>query len=125
MRPRSVDRVREDLLHNGVAAVVGLGLSQWEQAVGEHRVVPVGGEQLALPMGGAVRVQAADPASATIPTTSAPIFNPAFAPTLAATRTCRRARSSRPMFRASRTDQHAQSCTRLLWSLDAYRRVRG
>jgi len=31
MRPRSVDRVREDLLHNGVAAVVGLGLSQWDR----------------------------------------------------------------------------------------------
>jgi hypothetical protein len=42
-------------------------------------------------------------APATIPATSAPIFNPALAPTLAVTRTCSRARSSRPMFWASRS----------------------
>jgi hypothetical protein len=47
VRPRPVDQVREDLLHDRVAAVVALGLYQLEGAVGEHRVIPVGGEQFA------------------------------------------------------------------------------
>jgi hypothetical protein len=49
-------------------------------------------------------------APATIPATSAPIFNPAFAPTLPATRTCRRARSSSPTFWASRTAGTSPAC---------------
>ena len=49
-------------------------------------------------------------APATIPATSEPIFNPGFAPTLAATRTCRPARSSSPMFWASRTAGTSPAC---------------
>ena len=49
-------------------------------------------------------------APATIPATSEPIFNPGLAPTLAATRTCRRARSSSPMFWASRTAGISPAC---------------
>ena len=49
-------------------------------------------------------------APATIPATSAPIFNPALTPTLAATRTCSRARSSRPMLWASRTAGISPAC---------------
>ena len=40
--------VGEDLLDDGVAAVLGLGLHQLDRGVGEHRVVSGGGEQLAL-----------------------------------------------------------------------------
>ena len=49
-------------------------------------------------------------APATIPATSEPIFNPGLAPTLAATRTCCPARSSSPMFWASRTAGISPAC---------------
>jgi hypothetical protein len=39
-----VDQVGEDLLDHGVAAMVGFGLGELEWAVGEHRVIAVGGE---------------------------------------------------------------------------------
>jgi hypothetical protein len=57
---RPVDQVGEDLLDDGVSAVVGLGLHELERAVDEHRVIPVGGEQLALPLGGGSRVETLD-----------------------------------------------------------------
>ena len=40
-----------DLLDNGVVTVGGLGVEHRLGAVGEHRVIPVGGEKLALPGG--------------------------------------------------------------------------
>ena len=50
----------EDLLDDGVAAVVLLGLSERERAVGEHRVIPVGsGDKSALPLGDALGVEPA------------------------------------------------------------------
>jgi hypothetical protein len=58
---RSVVPVGEDLLHDRVAAVLGLGLDQLERGVGEDRVVAPGGEQLAL-AGGGLRAEVADPA---------------------------------------------------------------
>lgn len=62
MRQRAVEQVGEGLLDDGVAAVVGFGRGEFEGAVGEHRVVAVGGEQLPLALGGRVRVEACDPA---------------------------------------------------------------
>ena len=56
MRQRSVDPVGEDLLDDGVVAVLVLGLDQLERGVGEDRVVAPGREQLALP-GGAWRLR--------------------------------------------------------------------
>ena len=53
--------VGEHLLHDGVAAVLPLGLDQLERGVGEDRVVAPGGEQLVLP-GSCLLVQVADPA---------------------------------------------------------------
>jgi hypothetical protein len=44
-----------------VGAVVGIGQRQMEGAVGEHRVMPVGGKQLALSLGGGLRVEPCDP----------------------------------------------------------------
>jgi hypothetical protein len=58
----ALDQVGEELFDDGVAAVVGLGLGELERAVGEHRVVPVGGEQLALALGGGFGGEPADPA---------------------------------------------------------------
>ena len=49
MRERAVGDVGEDLLHDGVVAVLLLGLDQLERGVGEDGVVTPGGEQLALP----------------------------------------------------------------------------
>ena len=43
--------VGEDLLHDGVVAVLPLGLDQLERGVGEDRVVAPDGEQLVLPGG--------------------------------------------------------------------------
>lgn len=43
-----------------MAAVVGLGLRQLEQAVGEDRVVAVGGGQLALSLRGGLWIEAFD-----------------------------------------------------------------
>jgi hypothetical protein len=43
-----------------VGAVVGIDLRQMEGAVGEHRVMPVGGKQLALSLGGGLRVESCD-----------------------------------------------------------------
>ena len=53
--------VGEDLLHDGMVAVLFLGLDQLERRVGEHRVVAPEGEQLVLPGTGLV-VQVPDPA---------------------------------------------------------------
>jgi hypothetical protein len=44
-----------------VGAVVGIGQRQMEGAVSEHRVMPVGGKQLALSLGGGLRVEPRDP----------------------------------------------------------------
>jgi hypothetical protein len=49
---RAVVEVGEDLLDDGVAAVLGLGLDEGEAAVGEHRVVAPDGEQFALAVTG-------------------------------------------------------------------------
>ena len=49
MSQGSAGDVGEDLLHNGVVAVLPLGLDQLERGVGEDGVVAPGGEQLALP----------------------------------------------------------------------------
>ena len=57
----SAGDVGEELLHDGVAAVLPLGLDQLERGVGEDGVVAPGGEQLVLP-GGGLLVQVADPA---------------------------------------------------------------
>ncbi len=57
---RSVDQVGEDLLDHGVPAMVGLGLGELEWAVGEHRVIPVGGKQLALALHGGLGVEPLD-----------------------------------------------------------------
>lgn len=51
MGQRAVNEVGEDLLDHRVATVLGLGLGELERAVGEHSVVPVGGEELFLPLG--------------------------------------------------------------------------
>jgi hypothetical protein len=48
VRQRPVLQVGDDLLDDGVRPVSGLGLQHRRRAVGEHRVVPVGGEQLTL-----------------------------------------------------------------------------
>jgi hypothetical protein len=60
MRERPVAPVGEDLLDDGMAAVVPLCLDQLERGVGEDRVVAPGGEQLVLP-GRSLPVQVADP----------------------------------------------------------------
>ena len=44
--------VGEDLLHDGVVAVLPLGLDQPERRAGEHGVVTPGGERLVHPLGG-------------------------------------------------------------------------
>ena len=44
----AVGQVGEDLLDDGVVAVLLLGLDQRERGVGEHGVVPPDGEQLVL-----------------------------------------------------------------------------
>jgi hypothetical protein len=56
---RAAGDVGEDLLHDGVVAVVPLGLDELKRRVGEHGVVAPGGEQLVLP-GGCLLVQVAD-----------------------------------------------------------------
>ena len=53
--------VGEHLLHDGVVAVLALGLDELERRVGEDGVVPPDGKQLVLPAGGLL-VQVADPA---------------------------------------------------------------
>jgi hypothetical protein len=62
--PRAVDQVGEDLLNDGVATVVGLGAEEWERPVGEQRVIPVGGEQLALALRGGLAVECSPAARA-------------------------------------------------------------
>jgi hypothetical protein len=57
---RSVDEVGEDLLDDGVPAMLGFGLHERERAIGEHRVIPIRGEQLALALRGGVGVEACD-----------------------------------------------------------------
>ena len=49
MRKRAVGPAGEDLLGLSVAAVLLFGLGQGERRVGEDRVVPPGGDQLAWP----------------------------------------------------------------------------
>ena len=61
MSERPAGDVGEDLLHDGVVAVLPLGLHPFERGVGEDRVVTPDGEQLVLP-GGGFLVQVADPA---------------------------------------------------------------
>ncbi len=61
MSERPVDQVGVDLLDDGVAAVLGLGLDDLKRAVGENRVVAVEGEQFVLAIGDA-GVQAFDAA---------------------------------------------------------------
>ena len=61
MRKRAVGPAGEDLLGLSVAAVLLFGLGQGERRVGEDRVVPPGGDQLALALGG-VAVEVLDPA---------------------------------------------------------------
>ena len=51
MRDRAVLEVGDDLLHDGVGPVRGLGGEHRQGGVGEHRVVAVDGEQLALVRG--------------------------------------------------------------------------
>jgi hypothetical protein len=58
VRQRSVLQVGNDLLDDRVRPVGLLGLEHRQRAVGEHRVVAVGGEQLALVVG----VHVLDPA---------------------------------------------------------------
>jgi hypothetical protein len=53
---RTVDQIGGHLLDHRVPPVVGLGLGQRQRAVGEHRVVAVGGKQLTLALGGGFRV---------------------------------------------------------------------
>jgi hypothetical protein len=52
VRQRTVEQVGEDLFDNGVAAMLGFSLHEFKWAVGEHGVIAVGGEQLALVFGG-------------------------------------------------------------------------
>jgi len=61
VRQRPVVQVGEELLDDGVAAVLLLGLGEFVGAVGEDGVVAPGGEQLALP--GAAFALSRDPAS--------------------------------------------------------------
>jgi hypothetical protein len=61
VRQRPFSPVGEQLLDDGVAAVVFLGLEHGERGVGEHGVVAPGGEQLALAFGGP-GVEVFDPA---------------------------------------------------------------
>ena len=61
VRERPIAPVGEDLLHDGVVAVLVLGLDQLERGVGEDGVVAEDGEQLVLARGGLL-VQVADPA---------------------------------------------------------------
>ena len=61
MRERAAGDVGEDLLDDGVAAVLPLGLDELERGVGEDGVVTPDGEQLVLPVGGLL-VLVADPA---------------------------------------------------------------
>ena len=61
MSERPAGDVGEDLLHDGVVAVLPLGLDELERRVGEDGVVAPDGEQLVLP-GGCFLVQVADPA---------------------------------------------------------------
>jgi hypothetical protein len=56
-----VGPVGEDLLHDGVVAVLFLGLDQLERGIGEDGVVAPDGEQLILP-GSGLLIQVADPA---------------------------------------------------------------
>ena len=56
----TIDEIGIDLLDDGVAAVLGLGLFEDERGVGEHRVVAILREQLTL-AGNLRRVQALDP----------------------------------------------------------------
>ena len=44
----SVDQLGEDLFDDGVAAVLGLGLDEYERAVGERGVVTPDREELTL-----------------------------------------------------------------------------
>ena len=44
-------QVGDDLLDDGVVAVLAFGLDQFERRVGEHGVVAPDGEQLVLPFG--------------------------------------------------------------------------
>jgi hypothetical protein len=57
----SAGDVGEDLLRDGVAAVLPLGLDQLERGISEHRVIAPDREQFILP-GGGLLVQVADPA---------------------------------------------------------------
>jgi hypothetical protein len=59
--PGAAGDVGEDLLHDGVAAVLPLGLDRLERGVCEDRVVTPDLEQLVLP-GSCLLVQVADPA---------------------------------------------------------------
>ena len=60
MSQRAIGPVGEDLLDDGVVAVLLLSWGQLKRGVGEHRVVPPGREQLALAFAGLGQV--ADPA---------------------------------------------------------------
>jgi hypothetical protein len=51
MRERPGGQVGDDLLDDRVVTVLALGLDRLERGVGEDRVVPVGGEELALARG--------------------------------------------------------------------------
>jgi hypothetical protein len=59
--PRAVAQVGEDVLDDGVVAVLALGRHERVGRVGEGVVIPPGGEQPALPRGGLL-VPVADPA---------------------------------------------------------------
>ena len=61
VRERPVAPVREDLLHDGMVAVLALGLDELERRVGEDCVVPPDGEQFVLPVCGLL-VEVTDPA---------------------------------------------------------------
>ena len=56
-----VGPVREDLLDDGVVAVLLLGLDEGKRGIGEHRVVAPDGKQLVLALGG-LMVEVFDPA---------------------------------------------------------------
>ena len=54
MRQSPVFQVRDDLLHQGMVPVTGLGLNQRHRIVGEHSMVAIARQQLIL----VARVQA-------------------------------------------------------------------
>jgi hypothetical protein len=62
VRQRAVFQIGDDLFNDRVVAVGGLGVEHRLGAVGEHRVIPVGGEQLVLPRGCGGGVEATHPA---------------------------------------------------------------